>query len=68
MIVREKYYFRDTNTAECWRNCEALGWIKLQPDAFDDIHHTEYSYRAFDTKPETWLGDRLNNPMPRIAW
>lgn len=66
MIVREMVYFRDTNTKECWRNCEAFGWIKLSPDAFDDIN--DYSYRAFDTKPDTWLGDRLKNPMPRIAW
>lgn len=67
-MIREMIYFRDTNTIECWRNCEAFGWWKLEKDAFDDLHHSEYSYYAYDTKPDNWLGDRAKNPMPRIAW
>lgn len=66
MFTLEMFYFRDTNTRECWRNSEALGWEKLAPDAFDDVN--EFRYQAYDTKPENWLGDRKHNPMPRIAW
>lgn len=65
MIRREQFYFRDTNKVECWRNCEAFGWVKLEPDAFDNL--SDYHYTAFDTKPANWLGDRAWNPMPRIA-
>jgi hypothetical protein len=66
-MIRERIYFRDTNKVECWRNCEAFGWVKLEADAFDDLPHTDYRYMNFDTKPENWLGDRAWNPMPRIA-
>jgi len=66
-MIREMHYFEDTNKVECWRNCEAFGWMRLSDDAFDDISN-EYTYRRWCTKPDNWLGDRTRNPMPRISW
>ena len=62
---RRQVYFRDTNIVECW-TCFAGRWAKVDADAFDDL--SDYEYFAFDSKPESWLGDRRENPMPYIAW
>lgn len=67
--MRKMIYFRDTNVVECW-TCASTGEWSRSVDryAFDDLRADEFSYYAFDSKPENWLGDRDKNPCPYIAW
>ena len=65
-MKNRQVYFRDSNIVENWRNLAGV-WYKLTDRyAFDDL--SDYEYFAFDSKPENWLGDRRENPMPYIAW
>lgn len=64
--MRRMVYFRDSNTVECWQVI-AGAWVNLNDRyAFDDLHHSDWDYYVWDTKPENWLGDRRVNPMPYI--
>ena len=65
---RRMVYFCDSGLIECWQII-AGAWVNLNDRyAFDDLSPSEWDYYRFETKGESWLGDRRINPMPYFQW